>query len=80
VLRRYWFTFRDPPASGYSFGCGVTAFDYGDAIQLLREKVFDGDVPEIDTVQEDVDVSTLNLGVRHRSSASASVKRRVLQV
>jgi hypothetical protein len=42
-------------------GYGVTAFDYLDAVQLLRERVFSGkDLPAIGSVIEDVDISTLD--------------------
>ena len=49
VLRRYWFNFEKPvePAA-LRLGCGVTAFDYDDAVRLLRERVFGGrHVPKV---------------------------------
>lgn len=43
-----------------NLGCGVTAYDYNDALALLREKVFKGGVvPRILEFKEDVDISLL---------------------
>jgi hypothetical protein len=41
-------------------GCGVTAYDYDDAINLLREHVFDGSEPDVLDFEENVDVSKLD--------------------
>jgi len=62
-LRRFWFEFE--PGSelpmGLSLGCGATARDYDDAIQLMRDTVFAGrEVPSISRSIEDVDVSELD--------------------
>ncbi|HVX90856.1 MAG TPA: hypothetical protein VHC20_04475 [Candidatus Paceibacterota bacterium] len=48
-LRRYWFGFGQlSKPSILNLGCGVTAFDYGDAIRLLRERLFrEGELPNI---------------------------------
>jgi hypothetical protein len=66
VLRRYWFEFElridDPHPLGVLSGCGVTAFDFEDALSLLRDRVFHESVPHIVNVIEDVDVSTLDPG------------------
>lgn len=64
-MRRYWFEFVDAPMySPLRLGCGVSAFDRGDAQKILREKVFAevGSTLEIRRVIEDVDVSTLDPG------------------
>jgi len=65
MLRRYWFEF-DPsqspaPAAVSELGCGVTAYDYEDALTLMKENVFgDGDLPPIQNVVEDIDISALD--------------------
>jgi hypothetical protein len=66
-LHRYWFRFDltldDRHPSGVLAGCGITAFSYDDALQILRERVFkDQDVPPITERREDVDVSSLDQG------------------
>jgi hypothetical protein len=46
-------------ASG--IGCGITAYDLADALQLVAEGVFGGgSLPELASVVEDVDVSSLD--------------------
>ncbi|TAM83995.1 MAG: hypothetical protein EPN47_04090 [Acidobacteria bacterium] len=65
MLCRYWFEFdlshsqaRQVPDG---LGCGVTAFDYEDAITLMKDRVFEGgELPPIRNVIEDVDISTLD--------------------
>lgn len=64
-LSRYWFEFstdddRSLPA-GVGLGCGVSANGYDDAIQLLRDNIFDGGaLPPIVNHISDVDVSELD--------------------
>ena len=65
MLRRYWFDFELPHAQArivsYGLGCGVTAYDYDDAMSLMKEQVFGTEeFPPIRKVSEDVDVSTLD--------------------
>lgn len=46
---------------GTGLGCGVTAFSYEDALDLLQDKVFtEKPIPPVSSVIEDVDVSTLD--------------------
>jgi len=46
---------------GMQMGCGVTAVNYEDALNILKEKVFiDGSFPDIKKVTENVDVSALD--------------------
>jgi hypothetical protein len=64
-LTRYWFEFDiepDPPyPSWLRKGCGVTAYNYDDAVQLLNERIFtDLPMPDVRQVIEDVDISTLD--------------------
>lgn len=62
MLRRFWFNFENvPPFSPLCLGCGVTAYDRPDALQLLASTVF-AKYPEmkVATVIEDVDVRSLD--------------------
>jgi hypothetical protein len=66
-LHRYWLTFRaagdDELPPGASMGVGVTAVDLDDAFRLVSRVLFGGaDLPEIQAVVTDVDVSTLDAG------------------
>jgi hypothetical protein len=62
TLKRFWFVFEllgRPNA--LNIGCGVSAYDYDDATNILRERVFVGQqLPSIRSFVEDVDVSTLD--------------------
>jgi hypothetical protein len=62
MLHRFWFTFADPPKfSPLGLGCGVTAYDYADASNILKAKVF-GEKPalQVESVTVDIDVQTLD--------------------
>ncbi len=60
-LKRYWFTFqRSLKPTALNAGCGVTAYGYDDAINLLRERVFGGNELNVINFQEDVDLSKLD--------------------
>ncbi len=66
-MRRFWFHFDQaagalPP--GVSYGIGVTAFNYDDALSVLRSAVFERPPPEPLRVVEDVDVGSLDDHVR----------------
>jgi hypothetical protein len=63
-LRRYWFKFGNlAKFHPLSLGCGVTAFDYDDALRVLRENVFRCEsLPPIEMFVEDIDISTLDPG------------------
>ncbi|MDO8388733.1 MAG: hypothetical protein Q7T13_20335 [Polaromonas sp.] len=59
-LQRFWFSFEDlPPYSSLRSGCGVTAYDYDDAVEILKEKVFSQALPNL-AVIEGVDIHTLD--------------------
>ena len=62
LLRRFWFRFENSgKPSPLNLGCGVTAYDRDDAMLILIDKIFrENPMPRIETVIEDVDVSTLD--------------------
>lgn len=64
MLQRFWFKFRNvPPFSNLWLGCGVTGYDYADALQMLARTVFaEHPQVEVDAVIEDVDIRTLDAG------------------
>jgi hypothetical protein len=65
MLKRFWFEFsKNGPGSlpiGVNSGCGVSGYDYDDALIIVKQRVFDGaELPTIEQVIEDVDISTLD--------------------
>lgn len=61
-LTRYWFVFEASKRPALTnLGCGVTARDLADALELLRTRVFPGrPLPAVVGVIEDVPVATLD--------------------
>ena len=64
-LTRFWFEFDIETATGYpagiGHGCGVTAFDMIDAINIMDERVFlEFSRPAFRKAIENIDVSTLD--------------------
>jgi hypothetical protein len=70
ILHRYWFEFEKPDSPGSDkdfalvswppFGCGVTAYDYDDAMALMKQLVFTDDpLPKITSVVQNVDMNVL---------------------
>jgi hypothetical protein len=63
-LRRFWLEFEgqleDGFPAGVLLGCGVTAEDPDEALELVRERVFDGQLPRLKKFIKDVDISTLD--------------------
>ncbi|MBN8861712.1 MAG: hypothetical protein J0H29_25235 [Sphingobacteriales bacterium] len=64
-LKRYWFefdienVFAFPP--GIGLGCGVTAINYDDAIQIMDKKIFYNiKMPPIKKYIEDIDINQLD--------------------
>lgn len=62
---RYWFEFKIDSVFEYPFGiglgCGVTAYNYDDAIRLMDEKIFHSSKwPLIEKVVENVDIRNLD--------------------
>ena len=64
MLHRFWFKFASlEPFDYLQLGCGVTAFDYDDALSILQHTVFAGQaLAPIESVVDDVDVRTLDQG------------------
>lgn len=65
MLKRYWFEFSDCDnvvlPTGISKGCGVTAYDYDDAINILKEFVFKRtSIPTIKKFIENVIIEKLD--------------------
>lgn len=62
MLKRFWFTFEESPyPSVLNIGCGVTAFNYADAVGLIRKYLSKGeDLPRIVECSENVVVSDLD--------------------
>ncbi len=62
---RFWFQFefdsKTSVSPGLIIGCGITAFDYSDAIVILEQKVFNNrKLPPIKEVTKNIDISTLD--------------------
>lgn len=78
-LHRYWLQFEselavDLPA-GVLLGCGVTAWNYEDALNLVRDRVFGGNaLPPIGMCIEDVNVSNLDEGHVLPNMGSPSIR------
>lgn len=64
MLHRYWFVFENAPEfNPLNLGCGISAYSYDDAVQLLRSRVGGKEVTlKISSVVEDVDIDTLDSG------------------
>jgi hypothetical protein len=66
-MTRFWFEFEysrieDLP-HGTSLGCGVSAFNYPDALSILKKKVFKGrSIPPFRKEIENIDIRTLDQG------------------
>ncbi len=65
TLKRYWFEFYIddvfifPP--GVGIGCGVTATNYYEAIQIMNEKIFHKiKMPPIKKYIEDIEINQLD--------------------
>ncbi len=61
---RYWFEFEksdDIYLLGVQLGCGVTAYNYEDAQNILKEKIFkDKEIPATKKVTENIDIRELD--------------------
>jgi hypothetical protein len=64
LLIRYWFEFEQSDINELHpeliTGCGITAFDYSDALSILKQIVFNGQpIPQFMDKKENVDIRTL---------------------
>ncbi len=62
ALTRFWFTFKTVlEFNPLNIGCGVTAYDYEDACDILNQCVFmNKSIPEIASALENVDIRSLD--------------------
>ena len=65
LLTRFWFEFQIEDLGklpgGIGYGCGVSGFDYDDAINILQEKVFKNiEIPKIVRFIENVNINELD--------------------
>lgn len=64
-LIRYWIEFdtQEELPPGVQLGCGVTAIDYSDALNLIGKKIFNNqNTPQIKTCIENIDIRKLDQG------------------
>ena len=63
---RYWFEFKESDSIyslGVQLGCGVTAFNYEDAVKILEETIFIRQkLPAIKNYIENIDIRNLDQG------------------
>ena len=61
LLRTYWVTFGDlGKPTPLNLGCGVTAYDREDALELVRNLIFSGKgLPEATDISDDVSIDDL---------------------
>jgi hypothetical protein len=64
MLTRFWIEFNadgDKIPIGLSYGCGVTAYDFSDALKIIQTKIFKGqNLPDIRIKKENIDIQTLD--------------------
>ena len=66
-FKTYWFEFESsdsislPP--GIGIGCGVSAYNYYDAMRIISDKIFRGEeIPPVKKMIEDVKINQLDHG------------------
>lgn len=63
MLTRFWIRFElIPYPTPLNLGCGVTARDLNDALKLVAQLFPEGELPQIQEVTPNVDISTLDAG------------------
>jgi hypothetical protein len=75
-LHRYWFSFENLPShSALILGCGVSAYTYEDAVNILKETIF-AKYPDaaICDATIDVDVRSLDAGVVQPNMGDVTVR------
>jgi hypothetical protein len=74
-LKRYWFKFEISKGGALGVGCGVSAYDYDDAIKLMCERIFGmSGLPPIEQCIENVVISTLEASHVHPNMGSVNVR------
>jgi hypothetical protein len=62
-LTRYWFEFESADFQVWSWGCGVTAYNYSDALSIMKERIFKTvEMPPIKKYTENIDINLLDQG------------------
>jgi hypothetical protein len=66
-MQRFWFeldlSIEIPHPPGTLLGCGITADNLADALDILRNNVFSGfETPKIKNVKEDIEMRSLDQG------------------
>jgi hypothetical protein len=60
-LCRFWITFKDVTLSSLRIGCGITAFDLADALDILEKNVFSSqETLDIESITENIDIQLLD--------------------
>jgi hypothetical protein len=63
-LHRFWIEFdrvdQGSLPAGTALGCGVTAADRNEALEMIAQSIFDGTLPPLQRLVEDVDVTDLD--------------------
>jgi hypothetical protein len=63
---RYWFEFKESDEVallGLHRGCGVTAVNFDDAINILKQRIFKHkEVPALEKYVENIDIEKLDQG------------------
>jgi hypothetical protein len=64
ALHKYWFAFEKiGKPTPLNLGCGVTAYDQADAIDLMKRHIFGNhEIPGISHVTDDIEFENLNQG------------------
>ena len=64
MLTRFWIEFdegNNTISHGLGYCCGVTAFDFADALKIIQTKIFKGkNLPDIRTKKGNIDILTLD--------------------
>jgi len=64
-IRKFWFEFSEdsdaPLPLGVKLGCGISAYNYDDALGIVKRLVFEGkSLPPLARKVKDVDISILD--------------------
>jgi len=64
-IRKFWFEFSEicdkPLPLGLKLGCGISGYDYDDALDIAKRVIFEGkSLPPLSKEIKDVDISKLD--------------------